>query len=145
MIRKIFLVASLFLAIFSCSRNIIVEDITEQYEDGKSKVVHYYQEKKNGERVWIKETWFYQEGMKHLEGPIVDGKRNGEFKAYYKSGNVLSEGNFVDGKREGKATVYYENGKVNYEGFYKNGRECGIWKFYDEEGNLYNEINRDSQ
>lgn len=145
MIRNIFLAVSILLAIFSCSRNIIIEDITEQYEDGKSKVVHYYQEKKNGERIWIKETWFYQEGMKHLEGPIVDGKRNGEFKAYYKSGNVLSEGNFVDGKREGKATVYYENGKVNYEGFYKNGRECGIWKFYDEEGNLYNEINRDSQ
>ena len=108
MIRKIFLAVSILLAIFSCSRNIIIEDITEQYEDGKSKVVHYYQEKKNGERVWIKETWFYKEGMKHLEGPIVDGKRNGDFKSYYKSGNVLSEGNFVDGKREGKATVYYE-------------------------------------
>ena len=145
MIRKIFLAALIFLAIFSCSRNIIVEDIIEQYKDGKSKVVHYYQEKKSGERVWIKETWFYQEGMKHLEGPIVNGKRHGYFKSYYKSGSVLSEGNFVDGKRDGKATVYYENGKVNYEGFYKGGRECGIWKFYDEEGNMYNEVNRDSQ
>ena len=105
MIKKIFLVAISFLTIFSCSRYTIVEDIIEQYEEGGSKVVHYYQEKKNGERVWIKETWFYKEGMKHLEGPIVDGKRNGDFKSYYKSGNVLSEGNFVDGKREGKATT----------------------------------------
>ena len=129
MIKRIFLAITIFISIFSCSRNIIIEDIIEQYDDGGSKVVHYYQEKNNGEKVWIRETWFYQEGMKHLDGPIVNSKRNGEFKAYYKSGNVLSEGN--------------ENGNVNYEGFYKNGRECGIWKFYDEEGNMYNEVNKD--
>ena len=145
MIKKIFLVASIFLSILSCSRNIIVENIIEQYDDGSQKVVHYYQEKRNGELTWIKETWFYQEGMKHLEGPIVDGKRNGKFKAYYKSGTVLSEGDFIDGKRDGKAVVYYENGKIYYEGFYKNGKECGIWKFYDEDGNLYNEVNKDQQ
>ena len=81
MIRKIFLATSILLSIFSCSRNIITENIVEQYEDGGKKVVHYYQEKKNGELTWIRETWFYQEGMKHLEGPIVDGKRNGEFKS----------------------------------------------------------------
>lgn len=145
MIKKLFLASLVFLSAFSCSRNIVVENIIEQYDDGSNKVVHYYQEKKNGESVWVGETWFYQEGMKHLEGPIVDGKRNGEFKSYYKSGAVLSEGTFVDGKREGKAVVYHENGKVNYEGFYKNGKECGIWKFYDDQGNLYNEVNRDSK
>ncbi len=145
MIKKIFLAVSIFLSIFSCSRNMIVEDIIEQYDDGSKKVVHYYQEKKNGEMTWIRETWYYQEGMKHLEGPIVNGKRNGEFKAYYKSGIVLSEGNFVDGKRDGKAKVYYESGKLNYEGFYKDGKECGVWKFYDENGNQYNEVNRDLQ
>ena len=145
MIKKIFLAVTIFLSIFSCSRNMIVEDIIEQYDDGSKKVVHYYQEKKNGEMTWIRETWYYQEGMKHLEGPIVNGKRNGEFKAYYKSGAVLSEGNFIDGKRDGKGVVYYENGNINYEGFYNNGKECGIWRFYDEEGNMYNEVNKDLQ
>lgn len=143
MIKKIFLASLLFLSIFSCSRNIIIENIVEQYDDGGRKVVHYYQENKNGDQVWIGETWFYQEGMKHLEGPIVDGKRNGRFTTYYKSGTLMSEGNFVDGKRDGKAVVYHENGKVNYEGHYKNGKECGVWKFYDEKGTLYNEINKD--
>lgn len=145
MIKRIFLAASILLSIFSCSRNMITEDIVEKYDDGGKKVVHYYQEKKNGEITWIRETWFYQEGMKHLEGPIVDGKRNGKFKAYYKSGTVLSEGDFIDGKRDGKAVVYYENGKINYEGFYQNGKECGTWKFYDEDGNLYHEVNKDSK
>ncbi len=143
MIKKIFFAGFIFLSIFSCSRNIIVEDIIEQYEDGGRKVVHYYQEKKNGESIWVSETWFYKEGMKHLEGPIVEGKRNGKFKTYYKSGALMSEGNFVDGKREGKAIVYHENGKINYEGYYKNGKECGTWKFYDDKGSLYNEVNKD--
>jgi antitoxin component YwqK of YwqJK toxin-antitoxin module len=143
MIKKIFLASFILFTIFSCSKNIIVENIIEQYEDGGRKVVHYYKEKKNGESVWVSETWFYQEGMKHLEGPIADGKRNGNFKTYYKSGALMSEGNFIDGKRDGKATVYHENGKVNYEGYYKNGKECGTWKFYDEKGILYNEVNKD--
>ena len=143
MIKKIFLASLILFTIFSCSKNIIVENIIEQYEDGGRKVVHYYKEKKNSESVWVSETWFYQEGMKHLEGPIADGKRNGNFKTYYKSGALMSEGNFIDGKRDGKATVYHENGKVNYEGYYKNGKECGTWKFYDEKGILYNEVNKD--
>ncbi len=145
MIKKIFIASLLFAFIFSCSRNAIVESVIEKYEDGSNKVVHYYKKKKNGEMIWVGETWFYNEGTKHLEGDIVDGKRNGIFKTYYKSGALMSEGNFVEGKREGKATVYYESGKVNYEGFYHNGKECGIWKFYDENGTLYNEVNRDSR
>ena len=97
MIRKIFLLGLIFVSVFSCSRNIIIENIIEQYDDGGRKVVHYYQEKRNGDQVWVGETWFYQEGMKHLEGPIEDGKRNGDFKTYYKSGTLMSEGTFVDG------------------------------------------------
>lgn len=143
MIKKIFLLSLIALSVFSCSRCILLEDVVERYEDGSKKVVHYYEEKKNAEKEWVGETWFYNEGMKYLEGPIVDGKRNGFFKAYHKSGIVMSEGNFVDGKREGEAVVYHENGKVNYTGFYKNGKECGVWKFYDDKGNLYNEVNKD--
>ncbi len=143
MTKKISIAIILLLSIFSCSRNVIIEDVVEQYEEGNKKVVHYYEENKKGERTWVEEAWFYKEGVKHLEGPIANGKRNGTFKAYYKSGSLMSIGEFIDGKREGKAVVYHENGKVNYEGFYKGGEACGIWKFYDDEGNLYNEVNKD--
>lgn len=145
MIKKIASILLIFISIISCSRSTIIEDVVEHYDEGNKKVVHYYAEKRNGERTWVKEVWFYKEGMKHLEGPIVNGKRNGEFKSYNKSGNILSEGIFVNGKREGKATIYHENGNIHYEGFYKEGKECGIWKFYDENGTLYNEVNKDQQ
>ena len=144
MTKKITLIFLILFSVFSCSTPNIIEDVVERYEDGNNKVVHYYQENKDGSRTWIQETWFYKEGMKYLDGPIMNDKRNGIFKSYYKSGALLSKGMFVDGKREGEGTVFYENGKVNYEGSYKNGRECGIWRFYDEEGILYNEVNRDS-
>ena len=127
---------------FSCSKNELVEDVITKHEDGSRKEVRYYKLNKDGSRTCVRETWYYQEGMKHLDGPIVDGKRNGVFESYYKSGAVMSRGEFVDGKRVGKATIYNENGKVRYEGNYADGKEVGIWKFYDEDGNFLYEIDR---
>ena len=100
-------------------------------------------ENKDGSRTCVRETWYYNEGMIHLDGPIIGGKRNGEFKTYYKSGELMSKGTFVDGIREGEAFTYYENGNIKYYGMYKNGKECGIWKFYYENGELDHETNRD--
>lgn len=141
--RKILSTLIIAFSLLSCSDSKIYEDVLTQYEDGNHREVKYYKISKDGSRNYVKESWFYQEGTLHLEGPIVDGKRNGKFKTYHKSGSLMSRGNFVDGIREGKATTYHENGKIKYEGFYKNGKECGIWKFYDEDGKLIKEINRD--
>ena len=140
--RKIVLFFLMLTTFFSCSKNELVEDVITKHEDGSRKEVRYYKLNKDGSRTCVRETWYYQEGMKHLDGPIVDGKRNGVFESYYKSGAVMSRGEFVDGKRVGKATIYHENGKVRYEGNYADGKEVGIWKFYDEDGNFLYEIDR---
>lgn len=141
--RKIVLFFTMMLVFFSCSNDKLIEDVVAKYDDGSKKEVHYYKVNKDGTTTWVRETWFYQEGMKYLDGPIVDGKRNGFFESYHKSGNLMSTGEFVDGKRVGKAVVYRENGNIIYEGNYDNGRECGIWKFYDEDGNFKYEVNKD--
>ena len=127
----------------SCDRETLVEDIISRHEDGNKKETFVYRVNDDGSKTKVRETWYYMEGMRHLDGPIVDDKRNGIFKTYYKSGVLMSEGTFVDGIREGKATIYRENGNIHYEGQYKNGKECGIWRFYDEDGTLQKEINRD--
>lgn len=141
--RKIILLLFSIAALFSCTRENIVEEIVSKHEDGSKKEVFYHKVDKDGNKTCIRETWYYMEGMKHLDGPIADGKRNGKFETYYKSGNLMSTGEFLDGTRVGKATTYHENGAVKYEGMYENGKECGIWKFYDENGNLLKEVNRD--
>lgn len=131
------------ITMISCDRETLVEDIISRHEDGNKKETFVYRVNDDGSKTKVRETWYYMEGMKHLDGPIVDNKRNGIFKTYYKSGDLMSEGTFVDGIREGKATIYRENGNIHYEGQYKNGKECGIWRFYDEDGTLQKEINRD--
>lgn len=140
--RKIVLFFLMLTTFFSCSKNELIEDVITKHEDGSRKEVRYYKVNKDGSKTCVRETWYYQEGMKHLDGPIVDGKRNGIFESYYKSGAVMSRGEFVDGKRVGKATIYHENGKVRYEGNYADGKEVGIWKFYDEDGNFLYEVDR---
>ena len=129
----------------SCNRETLVEDIITRHEDGSRKETFICKINKDGSKIKVRETWYYLEGMKHLDGPIVNDKRNGDFETYYKSGSLMSKGTFVDGIREGKATTYHENGMISYEGNYKNSKECGIWKFYNEEGKLLKEINRDSR
>lgn len=131
------------ITMISCDRETLVEDIISRHEDGNKKETFVYRVNDDGSKTKVRETWYYMEGMKHLDGPIVDDKRNGIFKTYYKSGVLMSEGTFVDGIREGKATIYRENGNIHYEGQYKNGKECSIWRFYDEDGTLQKEINRD--
>lgn len=131
------------ITMISCDRETLVEDIISRHEDGNKKETFVYRVNDDGSKTKVRETWYYMEGMKHLDGPIVDDKRNGIFKTYYKSGVLMSEGTFVDGIREGKATIYRENGNIHYEGQYKDGKECGIWRFYDEDGTLQKEINRD--
>ncbi len=133
----------MLISFLSCSNKKTIEEILTRHESGNRKEVRYYLENKDGSRNYVWETWYYDEGMKYLDGPIADGKRNGVFETYYKSGNLMSKGNFVDGVREGDAFTYYENGNIKYQGVYVNGKESGIWKFYKENGDLIKEVNRD--
>lgn len=140
--KRLVLAVLILFAFFSCSNN-MQEEVLTRHEDGSRKEVRYYVKNDDGSKNYVRETWYYMEGMKHLDGPIVDGKRNGVFETYYKSGALMSKGTFVDGIREGEAFTYYENGNVKYQGSYVNGKECGIWKFYEENGELDKEVNRD--
>ena len=141
--KKILYLILTAAALCSCNNKKLIEDVMSTHEDGSKKEVRYFKENRDGSLTCVRETLYYMEGMKYLDGPIVDNKRNGSFETYYKSGKIMSKGTFVNGIREGEAFTYYENGKVKYQGFYKNGKECGIWKFYNETGKLEKEINRD--
>ena len=140
--KRIVLAVLMLVAFFSFSNN-IQEEVLTRHEDGNKKEVRYYVENEDGSKNYVRETWYYMEGMKHLDGPLIGGKRNGVFETYYKSGALMSKGTFIDGIREGEAFTYYENGNVKYQGSYVNGKECGIWKFYEENGELDKEVNRD--
>lgn len=133
--RIIYLLIVVFL--IACESPVI-EKIEETYPDNNPKKISYYQEL-DGEEVKIEERYFHQDGKIKMEGKFLNGKREGEWKAYFNNEQIQSIGAFKDGKRTGEAKVYFPNGKLRYEGQYQSDKEIGDWKFYNEQGKLVKE------
>ncbi|HNW99266.1 MAG TPA: DUF3352 domain-containing protein [Bacteroidales bacterium] len=89
----------------------------------------------------------YENGTKHYEGKIVDGKIDGVLKIYYENGNLQGTVNLNSGKVFGNAVFYYDNDdekkkaefryneeeKIHGEYFeyYENGEKKAIIEFID--------------
>jgi antitoxin component YwqK of YwqJK toxin-antitoxin module len=89
-------------------------------------------------------TLMYPNGKKKMEGSFANGKRIGNWMAWYENGILWSQGNYIDGKRNGYSALYYPDGKLRAEGAYKNDKRIGQWSFYGEDGSLVKEINYDN-
>jgi antitoxin component YwqK of YwqJK toxin-antitoxin module len=134
----------LFLVAFLCNSctTKIVEETIESYPDGTPKIVRYY--KDNGSnRTLFKETLYYSNHQKYMEGEYKNGKRNGKWTSWFQNGNEMSIHNFVNDVDDGNMTVFYENGKKRYQGKYTKGKKIGVWKFWDEKGTLLNKEDYD--
>ena len=71
-----------------------------------------------------------------IESTMVNGKKNGTQKIYYKNGGIRAKSAFVDDSVEGVGTIYYESGKLEYETPYLNNKKEGVEKGYYENGKL---------
>jgi antitoxin component YwqK of YwqJK toxin-antitoxin module len=76
---------------------------------------------------------------KRIEYEVVDGKKNGEFKTYFKNGKLAMNGYIKDNLNQGKWTYYYQSGQVESEGTFKDDLPDGMWKWFYENGNLREE------
>ncbi len=74
-----------------------------------------------------------------LSKGIIDkeGKREGEWKDYYRSGNIRAEGSYSGNKREGKWTFFFADGTIEQVGYYRIGLEEGQWIRYYNNGDIY--------
>lgn len=138
--KKLLNIIALSLVLASCASDEVrhSEKVVRRHDTNNSPWIVYYYDIVGRDSTWVGEKWFHDNGVLNLEGPIVDGKREGLFKGYYPSGKLMSTGNFKNGLREGRGVVYHENGNISIDGNYKNGAMTGIWKFYDEDGNVIN-------
>ncbi len=102
---------------------------TFKYEDGK--VVFTY------------EREYYRSGQIRMEGPLMNGRREGLWKSYYEDGKVWSEDEYRNGIRDGKTVTYYENGAKRFEGTFRMSKKTGEWKFYNEQGAFVKKMNFD--
>ena len=130
--KNITLLIKLFTLSFTLlySQNLISE-ITEKYDDGKTKTISYYQNKRN--KLFL-----------------------GKIENYYKNRQLQSAGKIKDDLMDGAWINYYENGQIKGRGLYKagNGEDLGItgiakngrigqWVFYYENGKKKSVYNYD--
>ena len=73
------------------------------------------------------------------EGSMTNGKREGEWRFYYKN-KLWLKANYGSGKREGELVRYNKNGKLKSKGTYKNGKRDGPWVHYKVEGGFFKKL-----
>ena len=86
---------------------------------------------------------YYPNGLKKVEGKLVNGKKHGRWVFYFDNGFMWSEGMFKYGIREGYSVVYYKDGRKRMKGQYKNDQKAGPWTFWNEQGEFVETIDAD--
>ena len=99
------------------SKNKILKAKKSLLENGKMKIISYY-----------------ENGNKEEEVFVINELFDGEAFKYYPSGKLRNKSFFKDGKREGESLTYYENGKLKKKILYKNGVRNGEAAEYYESG-----------
>lgn len=128
----------LILIFLIACENPIIEKIETKHPNGEKDKVAFFQEIE-GKQILIEEKHFHDNGVLKMGGKFLNGKREGEWKAYFNNEQLQSEGIYKNGLRMSSAKVYFSNGQLRYEGQYENDKEVGHWKFYNEEGKLIKE------
>lgn len=131
----IFLLFSLFfVACFTKKEEIVVA----HYPDNSPKLVKYYLVHSDKIRELIKETAYYPQHKKLMEGTYQDSLRNGLWQSWYENGALWSQSEYARGFKHGKCITFYENGKIRYEGSYEQDKKVGEWFFFDSTGKQTN-------
>ena len=99
------------------SKNKILKAKKFLLENGKMKIISYY-----------------ENGNKEEEVFVINELFDGEAFTYYPSGKIENKSFFKNGKREGESLTYYENGKLKKKILYKNGMRNGFAIAYYENG-----------
>jgi len=136
----IFLMAGIIVA--SCSndgpKKVQLSDkekVITSFANGEPQIVRQFEDVEGTpEATYQKE--YYDDGNLLKEGPILNNKRHGYWKTYYRNGKLWNESTFSDGMLIDTIKGYYTDGQLKYQGIYKNGQKTGVWLFFDEEGKL---------
>lgn len=120
-------------------------EVVVAFEDNTPQVVFYYKIDETGnqtqEHIGVAE--FYANQQERLGGGLKEGKRNGQWYAFFPDGSVQTNAFYMDGKEHGNYMVYRENGKPYYKGHFDYGICDGTWFWYDENGKVTRKIKAD--
>jgi len=137
--KSIILSATLIWLLFSCTNNELKEEIVDKYPNGAPKKIEYFLTDGDKKEL-VKETRFFENGEKYMEGEFKNGKKNGKWTAWFENGKKQSEGIFKEGFSNGPINVWNENGTKLYEGYYKSSKPDSIWTFYKPGGEISKKV-----
>lgn len=133
--KKLFLFLIVVSSLFACQPK-LTEKEEVSFPSGQPQYVRMLDKSGN----CVKEIEYYESGQVKMEGPMKDGRREGEWVAYFPDGRPQSIGEFKAGKMDGASKVYWDNGNLRWEGNNKEDKRCGKWVFYDEQGLFLKEV-----
>ena len=123
------------------SKNKILKAKKFLLENGKMKIISYYENGNKEEEVFVINELFdgealvyYPSGKLKEKDFFKNGKRDGEAIIYYENGNVKQKSLFKNDKREGDLFMYYPSGKLRQTEKFINGKEDGEVIEYYESG-----------
>ena len=123
------------------SKNKILKAKKSLLENGKMKIISYYENGNKEEEVFVINELFDGEALVYYPGGKLkekdffkNGKRDGEAIIYYENGNVKQKSLFKNDKREGDLFMYYPSGKLRQTEKFINGKEDGEVIEYYESG-----------
>ena len=123
------------------SKNKILKAKKFLLENGKMKIISYYENGNKEEEVFVINELFdgealvyYPSGKLKEKDFFKNGKREGEAIIYYENGNVKQKSLFKNDKREGDLFMYYPSGKLRQTEKFINGKEDGEVIEYYESG-----------
>lgn len=108
-----------------------VERITKVYPNGNPERAVIYDATETNV---VGEKYYYDDGNIRIEGPMQNGERHGEWRAYTFAGALQSINNYQAGAYHGPYSNFYPNGKVRIQGEYAEGKEIGEWIVFNEAG-----------
>lgn len=119
------------------------KDILTFYENYYAKSFWDLFAKRNVEHFGEKQdvVIYLEDGMPLVQGPIINGKKEGRFKLFGKDGKTTGELNFSNNELEGIQKYYDDNGNLEAEKTFKAGKLNGKVTEYYTNGNISSEEN----
>ena len=125
------------------SKNKILKAKKFLLENGKIKIISYYENGNKQEEVFVINELFDGEAFKYYPSGKLrnksffkDGKKEGESLSYYENGKLKKKILYKNGVRNGEAAEYYESGIIKQKAYFINDKLEKEDLYYDEKGNL---------
>ncbi len=81
-------------------------------------------------------TQYYETGEKFSESTYQQDTLNGYYRSFFRDGIMQSQGWYADGEEQGEWRHYYPNGTLKAKNFFHKGEFHDLQEFYGVEGEL---------